>query len=337
MRVPPFEPLPGTDRAMRLRALRDGLIAAGWLITGFVLVVITSVTRSFGYDAYAYWSIDLNHPWARSMFNNFTLGGFRYTPPIALLFAPLGALPWWLFVWLWVALMLACLVFLGRRWTLALLALPPVALELYHGNVHLLIAVAVALGFRQPWTWSFVVLTKISPGVGLLWFAVRREWRSLAIAVGATAVFAALAAVVAPTYWPEFTDSIRSNLGSPTFGYDIPPPLIIRLPLAAVLVTWGARTDRPWTVAVAAMLGLPLIWPHGLAVALGAVPFLARGDRIAHRGQADWAAGARLRDFLAISGVVVGGALVVGLLIAGPIETLIETASRNLLPYVQAR
>ena len=57
-----------------------------------------------------------------------------------------------------------------------LFAFPPVALELYHGNVHLLIAAAIALGFSYPWTWSFVLLTKVTPGLALVWFAVRREW-----------------------------------------------------------------------------------------------------------------------------------------------------------------
>ena len=41
VRPPPFEPLPAESRALRLRALRDGLIVSGWLATAFVLVVIT--------------------------------------------------------------------------------------------------------------------------------------------------------------------------------------------------------------------------------------------------------------------------------------------------------
>src|SRR5688500_20274289 len=46
------------------------------------------------------------------------------------------SLPWWLFLWTWLALMVALVFWLGGRWALVLLALPPVALELYHGNVH---------------------------------------------------------------------------------------------------------------------------------------------------------------------------------------------------------
>jgi hypothetical protein len=327
---PPFESLPVPDRALRLRAARDGLIISGWLATGFLLVLVTSIVHSVGYDVYSYWSIDLGDLYGRAMGNNFTLGGFRYTPPIAFLFAGLGALPWWLFLWLWEAVMLALIAWFGGRWALLLLALPPVALELYHGNVHLLIGAAVLLGFRYPWTWAFVLLSKVTPGVGLLWFAVRREWRPLAIALGATTAIVIATAVVAPHYWREWLDSIFSNLAEPQY-YSVPPPAPIRLPLAAVLVIWGARTDRPWTVPVAATLGLPIIWPHGLTVALAAIPLLRRGDRAAL--QPDWRAAVQPRT-LAISLVVfIGLALALAAVAPGPIQQLMDWASSGLDPY----
>jgi len=50
---PPFEALPADRRALRLRALRDGLIISGWLATLFLLVVVTNLVHSFGYDAFA--------------------------------------------------------------------------------------------------------------------------------------------------------------------------------------------------------------------------------------------------------------------------------------------
>lgn len=329
-RPPPFEPLPAERSALRQRALRDGLIISGWLATAFALVVVTYFGRSLGYDAFSYWSIDLNDLYGRALGSNFALGAFRYAPPIAFLMAPLHALPWWLYLWLWEALMLATVFWLGGRWALVLLALPPVALELYHGNVHLLMAAAIALGFRNSWTWSFVILTKVTPGVGLLWFAVRREWRSLAIALGATAAVSLAAAVVAPQLWREWVDSIISNLGEPQY-YSIPPPAPIRLPLAALLVIWGARTDRPWTVGVAATLGLPIIWPHGLVVALAAIPFLRRGDQAARLP--DWQSAVRLRTYLAFVGGFVGAALAAVVVLGGPIQQLMEEASRALDPY----
>ncbi len=46
------------------------------------------------------------------------------------------------------------------------LVLPPVFFEVLVGNVHLLYAAAIVLGFRHPWTWSLMILTKVTPGVG---------------------------------------------------------------------------------------------------------------------------------------------------------------------------
>jgi hypothetical protein len=329
-RPPPFEALPASSRALRLRAVRDGLVISGWLATLFVFLVVIPAGHSFGYDAFSYWSIDFDDLYGRAMSSNFALGAFRYAPPIAFLFGPLQALPWWLFLWLWTAAGLAILFWLGGRWALVLLALPPVALELYHGNVHLLMAGAVALGFRLPWLWSFVVLTKLSPGIGVLWFAFRREWRPLAWALGATAVVSLLTYVLAPHYWSEFIASIASNLDQPQ-SYSVPPPAPIRIPLAAALLFWGARTDRPWTVALAAALALPIIWPHGLTVAVAAIPFLRRGDRAALLP--GWERAAGLRALLLWLAVFVGGALLLALTPGDWVKRLVEEGSRNISAF----
>ncbi len=327
---PPFEALPADKRALRLRAVRDGLIVSGLLATLFLFVVVTNIAHSVGYDAYAYWSLDFNDLYGRSIANNYTLGGFRYTPPIAFLFAPLMFFPWWLFLWLWTSLSLAIITWLSGRWTIVVLALPPVALELYHGNVHLLIAAAIALGFRFPWTWSFVILSKITPGIGVLWFAVRREWRSFFIATGVTAAIVAVTLVVAPHYWAEFVNSLLSNLNEPQ-TFSIPPPAFIRIPIAIVLVVWGARTDRPWTVPIAATLALPIIWPHGLTVALAAIPFLRRGDRAA--ATPGWERAADPRRLLLCLAVFVGGAALLALIVPDWVRGVMDWASAGLNPY----
>ena len=49
------------------------------------------------------------------------------------------------------------------------------------------------------------------------------------------------------------------------------PLAVVALIMAIVLVTWGARTDRRWTVVVAATLALPTLWFHGLAMLVGVV------------------------------------------------------------------
>ena len=208
------------------------------------------------------------------------LGSFLYSPPIALLFNLFGALPWWVFLWLWLAAMVGTVIWLGGRWTLALLAFPPVALELYHGNIHLFLAAAIALGFAYPWTWSFILLTKATSGVGLLWFVVRREWRQLAIAVGVTAAIAAVSFVIAPALWSEWIRFVSADVQGTPDGTIVPVPLWARLIVAAAIVIWGARTNRQWTVAVAATVALPVLWITGFAVLAGAVPELrAQGAR----------------------------------------------------------
>jgi hypothetical protein len=323
---PPFEPLRADQRQMRLRAVRDGLIITGWLCTGFMFFVVTPLAHSLGYDAFAYWSVDPSDLYGRAMDNTAALGALRYTPPFALLSLPLSLLPWWLFVWLYTALMLGALTWLGGRWTLVMLALPPVALELYHGNVHLLIAAAIVLGFRYPWSWAFVVLTKVTPGIGLLWFAVRREWRSLAIALSATGLCALVAFVIWPNSWSEWGAMIISNLDEAA-PYTAPFPWV-RIAGAAVLVAWGGLTDRPWTVPIAATLALPTLSPLGVSVALGAVPLIRRGDRSALL--LDWRDAVQPRTLLVSLGVFLGGALVLALLFTGPISQLTEWASSGL-------
>jgi hypothetical protein len=134
---------------------------------------------------------------------------------IARLFAPFGALAFWQFLLLWDALLVGTAIWLGLgslRSVLAIFAFPAVALELYHGNVHLLIAAAIWLGFRYPAAWSFVLLTKVTPGVGLVWFAIRREWRSLAIALGVTAALVAVSLVIDGRLWESWLrDSLEAR------------------------------------------------------------------------------------------------------------------------------
>jgi hypothetical protein len=259
----------------RGRALRDGLAVAGLLFAGYLFVIVAPQAQTLGFDAYAYWSLDIADPYPRAAG---ALGAFTYTPIAARLFAPASLLPWPAFLWMWLGLLVATTIWLGWRRTLLVLAFPPVALELYHGNIHLLIAVAIALGFRYPAAWAFILITKVTPGIGLLWFAVRREWRSLAVALGASAILAVVSLVVDGRLWALWLEGAilrvaEEGVGQPT----LPLPLALRLPAAAALVIWGARTDRKWTVAAAAALALPVPWLSGLAI-LAALPALNRPE-----------------------------------------------------------
>jgi len=241
------------------------------LVGGAVVLLILANPDAHGLDAIAYWSINPADPYGSATANLNAPGSLRYAPPFILALLPAHALPWPVFVTLWTLICLAALVYLSGRWALALAALYPVAMELSAGNVNLLIGAAVVAGFRWPAAWAFALLTKVTPGVGLLWFAVRREWRSLGIALGATAAIGAASWLLTPAMWGQWVDTLRSMVGVEPEGLHLPVALPVRLALAALLVTWGARTDRRWTVLVAATLTMPSVWMASLSALAGLV------------------------------------------------------------------
>jgi hypothetical protein len=247
-------------RAVALAASVIAIVALAMLWPGLNLA-----------DAHAYWATPLG-----DLYGVARAGGadaYLYAPAFAQMLAPLKALPWPAFAGIWLVLLALCLVLIARLVALLAALIPPVLIELQAGNIHLPLALAVGLGLRFPSTWAFVLLTKPTLGIGLLWFVVRREWRHLAIALGTTAAVAAISFLVAPAAWAEWIAALVANAGhpiSPDYSGVIHIPLVIRLPVAAAIVIWGARTDRPVTVGLAATLALPILWVNGLAVLLGA-------------------------------------------------------------------
>ena len=227
-----------------------------------------------GQDARCYYQATLADPYLHSEWTDPI--AYVYSPAFLQLLSPLTALPWQAFMAVWTALLIGAARFLtGPRLLAAGLLFPCTAMEVAGGNVSLLLAVAIVLGFRWPATWALVLLTKITPGIGLLWFAVRGEWRSLAIALGATAAIAAVSYVTIPDAWPRWFEVIVANAGKGGTWASVPIPLLLRLPAAIAIVVWGARTDRRWTVPVASMLALPALWYGGISMLLAVIPLLA--------------------------------------------------------------
>jgi hypothetical protein len=256
---------------VRDRLLRDGFVMLAAVFVLLRLLAVEPWVQSV--DAYAYWATRGGDLYASAEAGR--IGAYVYSPAFAQVIAPLVAVPWPLFCAAWTALL--CVVYwrLVGRLALPLLLFIPIPFEIVSGNVHLLIALAVVLGFRYPAAWALPLLTKVTPGVGLLWFAVRREWRSLALALGATAVVSAGSLALAPDAWREWIALLVRDAGAPldTPGWYAPIPLLVRLPVAAVVVVWGALTDRRWTVPVAVTLSLPILWLNSLAI-LAALPAL---------------------------------------------------------------
>lgn len=266
-----------------------------WLAAGFVLAAVmwvlvlvwsdptvqaTAVWNGqpvTAQDARSYYGFNYADLYAgRTDWNG--IGAYPYSPVFAQVLYPLNLLPWPLFVGVWTAILIAAAWFLTGP-DYFLLGLVVGAMEIAGGNVSLLLALAIVKGFRHPWTWSFVLLTKITPGVGLLWFAVRREWRQLGIALGATVAIAIVSFILMPQAWRDWVDLLRANTGKGGTWAAIPIPLLVRGPIGVALIVWGARRNQRWTVPVGAMLALPALWYGSLSILLAIIPLTTREER----------------------------------------------------------
>jgi hypothetical protein len=223
------------------RAIALGL-GLGWAVT--VLITLT-IVRGEPVDAWCYYGFPADDVYAAEHC-------FMYMPPVAQVMSVLRDLVSFeaFYTGLRVVEMIALALMAGPAIGAALF-IPAVAIEINAANINLLLIGAVLLGFRYPWTWAFVILTKITPGIGLLWFAARREWRNLAIALGATIAIVAISFLAAPGLWGQYLAALTSEPDGSPFV------LWWRLPIAAAIVIWGARTDHRWAMVVAVALAMP--------------------------------------------------------------------------------
>jgi hypothetical protein len=254
-------PLPAIRRWWGFLAVLAGLY---WIVRAFTTDSMVAVD-GYGYFAATADSL-YDHPVG-------AIGAFLYSPAVFQAMEPLRGLGYEPFLVFGRAFELVALVALaGPLLPLTLLAYVPIALELGGLNVHLLMAGGIALGFRWPAVWSFVLLTKITPGVGLIWFAVRREWRHLALALGATAIIAGVSFLLAPNLWFEWLGRLTAPQLAVDARWTVPsPPLAVRLPLALALIAWGARRNLRWTIYAGTFLALPVVWISGLVMLIPAL------------------------------------------------------------------
>jgi len=171
---------------------------------------------------------------------------------------------------LWALGAIGCLVWMRVPW---MLAFPGVIDDILRGNIHVFLAAMIVLGLRHPAAWAFGILTKVTPGVGLIWFAVRREWRSLFMALAVTVLIFGGSFVASADLWFEWRDLLAANAQESARIQVIPLPLLARLPIAAAVVGFGAATNRAWLLPIGVMIGLPNVWTSSTAL-LAAVPAL---------------------------------------------------------------
>jgi glycosyl transferase family 87 len=223
-------------------------------------------------DLHAYWETRSGLSYAGA--TPFLIGAYLYSPAFAQAISPLTLLSWPVFAGVWTFAMVVVYAWLCGRWSAPLLLSMAVALELYLGQIDIFIAAAIVIGFRYPAAWAFPLLTKVAPGIGLLWFAVRREWRSLGIAIASTVAIAAASALIAPQAWHDWLNFLVGSVTTPApvVGDYLAIPFALRLPVAVGLIVWGARTDRYWTVPVGVLLAMPILWINVFTLLIAVIP-----------------------------------------------------------------
>jgi Glycosyltransferase family 87 len=266
---------------------RDALTLAAVLALAFAWYLMTQ--GDYFYDARAYWSIDYSDMYGASLVGR--PATYLYSPAFAQVFWPLTLLPWGVFAALWSALNLAILAWMaGPIVAAVLLYFPflPIRDEITTGNIHLLIAAAIVIGFRYSSSYSFPLLTKVTPGVGVLWFAAARRWRAFAVALGTTAAIVLVSFALNPQAWFDWISLLTASSSVPVSGDVgiVPGPLWLRTLAAAGLVLLGGWRSWRWTIPVAAFVALPVTWSSGLAILVALIPIYRR-----HRVRWDWKQG----------------------------------------------
>jgi len=223
-------------------------------------------------DLHAYWMTRFGFNYAAS--NPFAIGAYLYAPVFAQVISPLTAMSFPLFSGIWTLIIVLTYVWLTGRWAMPFLFSIAVALEIYLGQIDILIAAAIVIGFRYPAAWAFPLLTKVAPGIGLFWFVFRGEWRKLAIALATTVAIAAISAFFTPYDWKSWFDFLASSFSQPhpITGDYLTIPYVLRIPVAIGVIAWGARTDRYWTVPVGVLIGMPILWVNMFSLLIGVIP-----------------------------------------------------------------
>lgn len=258
----------------------------GLAALGAALLLVVAVNRwTVPGDEHAYWlaarrlldGAPLYDPAATAV----TPYAFWYPPIVAQLLAPVAAVvPSTVFSVAWIVLMLGCLFWLADRrllLALALVAFPPVAIEFWFRNVHLVLAVLVVLGLRR-WSGWFAIGAgiKVAPGLGIVYLAAGRQWRRAAIAAMVGAALLVVSVLISPTAWAQFAEIMLARGPGDASGF-LPIPYVVRavagLALAVLAGSIGGRRAEVMLVA-AIVVALPTLWVTALSTLVALVPLL---------------------------------------------------------------
>lgn len=193
---------------------------------------------------------------------------FLYPPPLAQAFSLVAWLPLPVVAWTWRTIELLCVrIAVGswRRVGIALLVWPPIIAELDAGNVHLLVAAAVALMIRGDG--RFLVpagLTKFA-SLAALPAGLRQDPAGLARGVAIAGGVVLVSFTLSPDLWHQYAAFLPSVSSTDSGWYNLGNlvPLWSRFAVAAALAFAAVRWVR--LSAIAVTLAFPVLWFHGLS------------------------------------------------------------------------
>jgi hypothetical protein len=250
------------------------------VLVGYAVYFIT--VGAHAGDAHAYWAANIADPYTTAVNQD---DAYLYAPAFVQAISPLQLLPWEAFWVVWTVLNLAILAWVVGPVLAVVVLLPgaysPVWVNLWYGNIAIMMAAALVLVFRFPAAWSFLILTKVTPGVGMAWFAARREWRHLRTATLVTLAIIAVSFVITPQAWLDWPRHLAES-SSRGDVFEL-PPLWIRVVGAVALAGIGGHCSARWTVPLAALVAQPVFWFTGFSMLIAWLGLLRHGRWLADR------------------------------------------------------
>lgn len=243
-----------------------------WLLTTLVVWTVGFACAAFfwGYLNHGVHGVDSKAYWAAAgradLYNESpgALDAYLYSPAFSTFIWPLAQLPKDVFVGVWMVAEAGTFVWLlrplGIRWGVPAFCL--CMAEIVIGNIYAFLAVVAVVGLRYPLAWVLPLLTKITPGLGPVWFAARREWRLFSVAVGATAAIALVSAALTPHQWADWINFLASHKGENQVF------LPIRAALAVGLTVYAARKNTQWLLVPAMLLANPMVYHSEMALTI---------------------------------------------------------------------
>jgi hypothetical protein len=267
---------------------RDRLVLIVLAAIGASLLLVVAVNRwGAPADEHAYWlagqRLLAGQPLYDPTATSITPFAFWYPPIVAQVMAPISViLPSWVFSAAWTVLMLVCVWWIAGRdvlVALALCAFPPVAVEFWSRNVHLIIAALLVLAIRRWGGWFAIgAAIKLAPGIGIVYLALRRRWRETGVALGVGVVLLAISVALSPDAWRQFADVMLAR-GPDDASTLLPIPYYARAIAGLILVVVAASIPPKWgepLLVIGVVVALPTLWFTALSTLIAVVPLIRR-------------------------------------------------------------